>query len=54
MCGDEETKMAKIDLEIEDSLLFELMKKAHESDVTLNRYIQILIEDYLEELESPK
>lgn len=46
-----ETKMVPLDIEIQDDLLFELMKRAHEADVTLNRYFQVLIEDYLDELE---
>lgn len=46
-----EEKMVTIELDIEDALLFDLMKKAHEADVTFNRYIQSLLEDYLEELD---
>ena len=46
-----ETKMVSLDVEIQDDLLFELMKRAHEANVTLNSYIQVLIEDYLDELE---
>jgi hypothetical protein len=44
-------KMTTIDLEIEDSLLFELMKRAHEADLTFNRYIQGVIDSYLDEME---
>ena len=43
--------MVSLDVEIQDDLLFELMKRAHEANVTLNSYIQVLIEDYLDELE---
>lgn len=46
-----EEKMVTIELDIEDALLFDLMKRAHEADVTFNRYIQALLEDYLEELD---
>jgi len=48
---DAEEKMESIEIEIEDGLLFELMKRAHESDVTLNKYIEALLSDYLDELE---
>jgi len=53
MCdgSDHETPMSSIEIDIDDRLLFELMKRAHEADITLNRYIQTLIEDYLDELE---
>jgi Arc/MetJ family transcription regulator len=43
--------MARIEIEIDDALLFELMKRAHEADVTLNKYIEVLLTDYLDELE---
>jgi hypothetical protein len=43
--------MDKIEIEVDDSILFELMKRAHEADVTLNRYIEALLADYLDELE---
>jgi hypothetical protein len=48
---DAEEKMESIDIEIEDNILFELMKRAHEADVTLNKYIEALLADYLDELE---
>lgn len=45
-------KMASIEIEIEDSLLFQIMKQAHEADVTLNKYIEVILSDYLEEMET--
>lgn len=51
MCDESEAKMATIEIEVEDSLLFDLMKEAHKADVTLNKYIQVLLEDYLDEME---
>ena len=51
MVEENEVEMAQIEIEIEDSLLFELMKRAHESDVTLNRYIEVILTDYLDEME---
>ena len=51
MCAEENVEMAKIDIEIEDSLLFELMKRAHEADVTLNKYMEVLLTDYMDEIE---
>lgn len=52
MCGEGCAKMEKIDLEIEDTVLFRLMLLAHEADVTFNKYIEIVLSDYLEEMES--
>jgi hypothetical protein len=51
MCAEENVEMASIEIEIEDSLLFDLMKRAHEADVTLNKYIEVLLTDYLDEME---
>lgn len=51
MCGKGETKMAEIEIEIKDSVLFELMKQAHKADLTLNKYLEQLIEYYLDTLE---
>jgi len=50
MCAENE-KMTEIDLEIEDSLLFDLMKRAHEADMTLNRYIEKLLGEFLDGLD---
>jgi len=43
--------MCNIEIDIDDKVLFELMKRAHEADVTLNRYIEVLLNDCLDELE---
>lgn len=43
--------MAEIEIEIKDSVLFELMKQAHEADLTLNKYIEQLIAYHLDTLE---
>ena len=43
--------MTEIEIEIEDSLLFKLMKRAHEADLTLNKYIESLIVGFLDRLE---
>jgi hypothetical protein len=50
MCAENE-KMAEIELEVEDSILFDLMKRAHEADTTLNRYIEKLLDEYLDVLD---
>lgn len=52
MCGKGDPKMAEIKFEIKDSVLFELMKQAHEADLTFNKYIEQLISQYLDTLES--
>lgn len=46
-----EVKMDTIELNINDSVLFELMKEAHKADLTLNKYIEQLILYYLDTLE---
>jgi hypothetical protein len=51
MCGEDETNMSAIDIEIEDSLLFDLMKRAHEADLTFNKYIERLLLDHFNETE---
>lgn len=43
--------MASIEIEVEKELLFKIMILAHEANVTLNRYIEVLLTDYLDELE---
>lgn len=45
------SEMTEIEIEIEDSLLFKLMKRAHEADLTLNKYIESLIVGFLDRLE---
>lgn len=42
--------MAEIELEIKDFVLFELMKQAHEADLTLNKYVEQLISYHLDTL----
>ena len=44
-------EMETIEVEIDNELLFRVMMLAHESDVTLNKYIEKLLTDYLDELE---
>lgn len=46
-----EQKTVEIELEIEDGLLFELMKMAHEADLTFNEYVRRILEDRLGEIE---
>ena len=38
----------EMELDIEDELLFALMKAAHEQDVTLNQYIEHLLRECAE------
>lgn len=52
MCGEGNSKMTEIELELEDSVLFELMKQAHEADITLNKHIERILSEYLDILES--
>lgn len=43
--------MESIEINVEKELLFKIMLLAHKADVTLNRYIEALLTDYLDELE---
>lgn len=53
MCRESDPKMAEIEIEIEDSVLFELMKQAHEADLTLNKYIEQVLVEYMNKMEGP-
>lgn len=44
-------EMETIEFEIDNDLLFRVMMLAHEADMTLNKYIEGLLTDYLDELE---
>ena len=39
--------MVKIELELDNDLLFKLMLKAHERDLTLNQFINYILKDYI-------
>ena len=47
----EPEKMTSIEIEVEKELLFQIMLLAHKANVTLNRYIEVLLTDYLDEAE---
>lgn len=47
----ESEKMESIEIEVEKELLHRIMILAHEANVTLNKYIEVLLTDYLDELE---
>lgn len=44
-------KMVPVDIELDDAVLFELMKAAHEQRCTLDQYIQCVLHEYIENLE---
>lgn len=37
-----------VQLELDDTIVFELMKMAHEQDITLNQLINNILREYLE------
>jgi hypothetical protein len=47
----EPEKMESIEIEVDKELLHKIMILAHEANVTLNKYIEVLLTDYLDELE---
>jgi len=46
--GEEYDTRVSIPLELEDDLLFELMKKAHEEDITLNQMVERLLREVID------
>ena len=46
--GEEYDTRVSIPLELEDDLLFELMKQAHERDITLNQMVEQVLREVLE------
>ena len=46
--GEEYDTRVSVPLELEDELLFELMKKAHEEDITLNQMVERVLREVIE------
>ena len=46
--GEEYDTRVSVPLELEDELLFELMKKAHEEDITLNHMVERVLREVIE------
>ena len=45
---DYDTRVSVVPLELEDDLLFELMKKAHEEDITLNQMVEQVLREVID------
>ena len=46
--GEEYDTRVSVPLELEDDLLFELMKKAHEEDITLNQMVEQVLREVID------
>jgi predicted HicB family RNase H-like nuclease len=44
------SKRETIEIEIEEELLFQLMLRAHEKDITLNQLIENILREYIDQL----
>jgi hypothetical protein len=47
--GEEYDTRVSVPLELEDDLLFELMKKAHEEDITLNQMVEEILREVIDQ-----
>ena len=47
--GEEYDTRVSVPLELEDDLLFELMKKAHEEDITLNQMVEQVLREVIDQ-----
>jgi hypothetical protein len=43
-----ESKRTTIQIDLEDDLLFQLMLRAHERDITLNQLVEQILREYIE------
>jgi predicted HicB family RNase H-like nuclease len=44
------SKRETVEIEIEEELLFQLMLRAHEKDITLNQLIENILREYIDQL----
>jgi predicted HicB family RNase H-like nuclease len=44
------SKRETIEIEVEEELLFQLMLRAHEKDITLNQLIENILREYIDQL----
>ena len=44
------SKRETIEIEVEEELLFQLMLRAHEKDITLNQLVENILREYLDQL----
>jgi len=50
--GEEYDTRVSVPLDIEDDLVFEMMKQAHEHDITLNQYVELILKKVIDKEES--
>jgi hypothetical protein len=49
--GEDYDTRVSVPLELDDDLMFDLMKRAHEKDVTLNKMVEALLQDAIDNAE---
>jgi hypothetical protein len=54
VAGEDYDTRVQVPLELDDDLVFELMKLAHERDITLNKYVEEILREMLNRVESGK
>jgi hypothetical protein len=52
--GEDYDTRVSVPLELDDDLMFDLMKRAHEKDVTLNKMVEALLQDAIDNAEMLK
>lgn len=50
--GEEYDTRVTVPLDIEDELVFEMMKQAHEKDITLNQYVEQILQQVIDKADS--
>jgi len=46
-------KMVTVDIDIDDHELFELMKLAHARDITFNKLVEEMLQEYIDSCTTP-
>ena len=49
-----EDNRVTIELDLEEDLLYQLMLRAHEQDITLNQLVERILREYIDEYEKSK
>jgi hypothetical protein len=49
----EDKEMVSVDIDIDDDELFHLMKLAHAKDITFNKLVESMLQEYIDNYTSP-
>lgn len=49
----EDNEMVTVDIDIDDGELFELMKLAHAKDITFNKLVESMLQEYIDKCTTP-